>query len=609
MILLRFVFGWILLATLLVGTCCFVRRSLRLGPCFSPIITVCTLSLVVYFAGLFGCLLPVSILLYLLCGVATWFEIRHRRGNPFALNRRPLLEVLFLLGALGFAGILSQGVLTHYDNFTHWALVVKEMLITHAIPGADTFLLDYTNYPTGTASWIYFVCILVGNGENVMILAQGILIFAAIYSIYGIIQERGRFLLILVLSTGLCMLSLFNYTVRINDLLVDFILPILSLSTMAIIYRHRQEPKLLLIVVTPILGLLLVVKNIGMIYGIVAIVYLVHTLVKYNRHQTHFLPKLWAMGALCIGLCLLPWALWNIHVDMVFGGVEHKFQENLLGLVQTSGGKTPEEVGQIVRLFWATVTDIRLRATMGVIFYQVVATVGAIVACGIQKKKWALPRVLIAMDLVLIFYYVGILAMYILSMPMEEAIYLAGLDRYAASIVILFGGVLSMTATIDMENSFYFRVGEKDELSNFKNIHTKMRYLQGCVVCIIAIALLLTSEYNGMMFQNKANQTSLPQQVKAVAGDNWNLEVDNDRYLVVASDRDEQVSKGYLDYVAQYYLRAHNVETIWDLNPDNIQSLMTQYDHLVLVETSPEIRGMMEKYYNLPGTPGVYDLG
>ena len=38
--------------------------------------------------------------------------------------------------------------LIHYDNISHWALVVKQMLITDAIPDAASSLIDFKNYPS-----------------------------------------------------------------------------------------------------------------------------------------------------------------------------------------------------------------------------------------------------------------------------------------------------------------------------------------------------------------------------------------------------------------------------------------------------------------------------
>lgn len=612
---LLFILRWAVLIALLWSTCLAVRDFLHLKIGFAPVVTLCAIGLAVFFGGLLGYLRPATYLVIAICTLCLGRVLWHQKKSPMVWRGIPLIEGCYLAGMLAFFWILAHGSLTHYDNFTHWALVVKEMLITHSFPTADSVLIEFTNYPTGVASWIYFVCTIVGNGENSMVMAQGLLIFAALYAIYGVIEERRRFLLTGVLTTGLCLLSLFNYTVRINDLLVDFLLPVLTLAAISIIYRYRKEPESLYLF--PIMGFLMVVKSTGIIYSSLAMMYLVFVLVKYsiytdfvgrNRWNYSGLVKLWVRGILSLTLSILPLVLWNLHTNRVFSDVANKFETDFSAITASSVAKTQEEISLICQIYWETLTDLTQRSTIGILLFQGLAMVACVIARWVLKKKWGLPKVLLAADLVLIAYLLAILAMYIYSMPMEEAIYLAAFDRYSSSIVILFGGVLTITLTTDIERSFYYRVGEVEDIRSFKSVNSKYYYLRGCGTCIILIALILTSEYNGMVYQETLNEDSLSNAVKAVVGDNWSEEIDQSRYLVIAGDDDGQVSNHYLLYVSQYYLRATNVDTIALFYEENFLSLLQQYDYLVIAETSPHTQSLMEQYFGLSGAPGLYDL-
>ncbi len=607
MSIVLFCLGWAVLLSLLWGASTATGWFLALKPCFAPIVTICTISITVYFGGLLGILRPVTYLLVLFCAMALATEANRLRKSPLKWRGIPAIQGLFLLGTLAFGLILSQETLIHYDNFTHWGLVVKEMLITHSFPTAESVLIEFTNYPTGTASWIYFVCTLVGGGENSMIMAQGLLIFAALYAVFGIIEERGRFLLVLTVGTGLSLLTLFNFAIRINDLLVDFVLPVLTLSAIALIYRHRRAPNTALIAVVPILGLLVVVKSTGVIFASVAICYLVYTLVKFTQRRGERPLALLGKGLLSIGLCFLPLVGWNIRMATVFAGVSNKFETNLSVVSNGYGGKTAEEIQFICRLFWDTVTDLSQRATLGVLFFQISAIIACIIASRLLKRKWALPRVLVAMDLVLVGYLLGILAMYIFSMPMEEAIYLAAFDRYTSSIVVLFGGVLTICLAVDMEASFHYRVGEVEEMRSFKSVKSKKIYLQSCVACIVLMAIVLTSEYNGMVYQQNLDGDSLTG-ARAVLRDSWEPEVDEARYLVLASDENGWATNYYTHYVAKYYLRASTVDVICLFYEDNFLNLLSQYDFLVIIDTSSQAQDLMERYLGCSGQPGIYDL-
>lgn len=113
-------------------------------------------------------------------------------------------------------------------------------------------------------------------------------------------------------------------------------------------------------------------------------------------------------------------------------------------------------------LFWALI-------------FQIAAIAASIVAYVVLKKKWNLWKVLIALNVVVVLCYAGILALYLLSMPLDEAIRLAGFKRYASSIVVLFAGGLVLCAAVDMERTFHYRIGEVPDYQAFKTVQTNRK--------------------------------------------------------------------------------------------------------------------------------------
>src|SRR5690606_8148309 len=118
-----------------------------------------------------------------------------------------IFQFSFLTGSLIFLVLLFQDNLTHYDNFSHWAIVLKQMLSTDAFPTPASNLIDFKNYPLGISSFIYYVCLFAGHSQSVMLVAQGLLIFSCFYAMFGIISEKKRFLLYAFLGLGLSVLS------------------------------------------------------------------------------------------------------------------------------------------------------------------------------------------------------------------------------------------------------------------------------------------------------------------------------------------------------------------------------------------------------------------
>lgn len=226
-----------LLACSFAGYGLLLKQKLNLRGEFIPIVVLAAIACLVYFSGLVGLLAPGAILVML--GGVIAFALSLRRaiisGTSLFEVRLTFFGVGWTIGSLFFFSVLVRTHLVHYDNFSHWAIVVKQMLSTNAFPTADSALIDFKNYPLGISSFLYYVCRFAGHWEPMMITAQGLLIFASLYAMFGIISEKKRFLLYAFLGLGTVSLSFFNLTIRINNLLVDFLLPDLHAGNL----RHR----------------------------------------------------------------------------------------------------------------------------------------------------------------------------------------------------------------------------------------------------------------------------------------------------------------------------------------------------------------------------------
>ncbi|WP_179800953.1 hypothetical protein [Paenibacillus sp. RU5M] len=526
-----------------------------------------------------------------------------RRGASFRISFS-LFQFSFLAGTFIFLLVLFQNELTHYDNFSHWAIVLKQMLSTDTFPTPDSNLIDFKNYPLGTSSFIYYVCRFMGHSQSVMLLAQGLLIFSCFYAMFGIVSEKKRFLLYAFLGLGLSTLSFFNLTIRITNLLVDFLLPIYALAILAVIYQYRHDIKRACIIMLPLAGVLTVIKSTGIIFAAISLIFLVYTWLKHKQ-KFSWKTALAVIGTICGSL--IPYFGWSWRMATVFQGVDNKFD------VATSGiqsGKTAEQMHEILWLFLKSSTDITTRPVIGIVIFEIVAIAASIFAYVVLKKKWNLWKALIALDVVLLLYYAGILALYLFSMPMDEAIVLAGFERYASSIVVLFAGGLVLCAAIDLERSFHYRIGEVPDYQAFKTVETKGHYQKGIIGCMAIAATILLSEYNGIVSIAKTYDTTLPYKIHAVTGDRWykDGQEDNNRYLFYASDRDQQVTNYYMQYVGKYFLYAPHVDGIVLFYEDNMDNLLSGYDYLVVVETDRNAKWLLKKHYGIDMQEGIYKI-
>lgn len=599
----------LLMGLLLVFSCLgymlFVRKTLSLQWEFIPVFVFSSIACIVFLGGLAGQLYAVSLTVMILGLLAyVGFVVRWLRQGAKLRFSFSIFQVSFMAGSLIFLLMLFQTPLTHYDNFSHWAIALKSMLSTDAFPTSASNLIDFKNYPLGVTSFLYYVCRFAGHAQSTMLFAQGLLIFSCFYAMFGIVSEKKRFLLYAFLGLGLSTLSFFNLTIRITNLLVDFLLPIYALAIFAVVYQYRHEIQRACLVVLPLAGLLTVMKSTGIIFASIGLIFLIYTWL------THWSKPFWKNVIAVVGMIcgvLIPYFGWSWRMATVFQGVDNKFDVASSGL---QVGKTPEQMQDIITLFLQSSTDLTTRPATGIVIFELVAIAASIFAAVVLKKKWNLWKVLIALDIVLLLYYAGILGLYLYSMPLDEAIWLAGFERYASSIVVLFAGGLVLCAAVDIERSFQYKIGEVPDYRAFKSVQTKGYYQKGIMACTAIAVILLLSEYNGSITTAKSYETTLPYKIYSVTGDRWypNGQEDNNKYLFYASDANQQVTNYYMQYIGKYFLYAPNVDGICLFYEDNMDSLLSGYDYLVVVESDADGKRLLKKHYGVDMQPGIYHI-
>ncbi|QNK55596.1 hypothetical protein [Paenibacillus sp. PAMC21692] len=607
LITLQILMGALLVSSFL-GYMLFVRKTLSLRWEFIPVFVFSSIACIVFIGGLAGQLFTVSLAVMILGVLAFALSVFvwSRRANSIRFSLS-IFQLSFLAGSFVFLLVLFQNRLTHYDNFSHWAIVLKVMLSTDAFPTPASDLIDFKNYPLGISSFLYYVCRFAGHVQSVMLLAQGLLVFSCFYAMFGIISEKRRFLLYAFLGLGLSVLSFFNITIRITNLLVDFLLPVYTLAIFAIVYQYRNNLKRACVVVLPLAGLLTVTKSTGIIFAAVGLIFLIYTWL------THWNKPAWKNAIAVVGLIcgsLLPYFGWNWRMATVFEGVKNKFDVASSGLQNTETGKTPEQMQDIISLFLRSSTDLMTRPAIGSVAFELIAIVASVIAAVVLKKRWNLWKALIALNIVLLLYYAGILGLYLYSMPLDEAIWLAGFERYASSIVVLFVGGLVLCATVDMERSFHYKIGELPDYRAFKSVKTKGYYQKGIMACTAIAVILLLSEYNGILSIAKSYESTLPHKIKTVTGDRWyeSGQEDSSKYLMYASDTDQQITNYYMQYVGKYFLYAPNVDGICCFYEDNMDNLLSGYDYLVVVESDSVGKRLFAKHYGVDMKAGIYRI-
>lgn len=580
-----------------------VYRKGKISILFVPVVTAVGISLFLYAGALTGMLNPSSWLVVGAGLLGFGFFIKNVAEKNVSFPAPTLFSVCFGSGILIFTVLTLGFRFEHYDNFSHWAMIVKSMLITDQLPDAGNQLVTFKNYPPGCAVFIYYVCKFLGNAQGVMLLAQNSILFSCFLAVFGIIKEKQRFLLYSFLGMGCSLLSYLNLTIRINNLLVDFLLPLLAMAAIAFVYQSRDSLWKTSLCTALILGFTCIVKNTGIVFAGFVLAYYI-----WNIGKKKGIAAWIKAVTICMTVCLslIPYAFWNLYVRCRFSGIEQKFQ--LAFGKQESLAVSKEQYGQITEEFVKAAFSISNRAILAFFLCNIAAVLAVLFVRIFLKKQWKLGRVLIVVDLMTIVYHIGILGLYLFSMPEEEAVRLAGFDRYACSIMVLAAGLLFMQATIDMEHSFAVRIEGNGTYRAFSSPAAKRRYQYMVLATMMIGVNFLYSEINGLLYIQSNYSQSLAGRMETLAGDRWQEEEDQRKYLVAASDREGQVSNGEVFYVSRYFLNAPNVEVTERLDVGNMDEIKKEYDVLIILDESAVHSGTADVKNAVWNRSGVYPL-
>lgn len=398
----------------------YFREKHKINLYFAPMFTLAAQFSALFVAGICNGLEQMTFVLYAL-GLLLCLKFLYQT------KLRGIVRY-FDWGYLYFAAVMAIAAATvfgcrfaHIDNFTHWATVVRSMLFTDRFPCFKDPVVTFSTYPLGTAAYIYYFCRLTNDAEWFQMLAQGYMIVCTILPVFAY-ARKNKFLSMLLLSA--MTLFLLQYNVRLTDLQVDTVMPVAGVAAMVFAYEHcvsagREETHCVYYAFLVLLWVMNI-KHAAMLYVLIVLIILLVDGKTSGRQ--------WKECLILSGALLLARQVWSMHSDYVF------YEENV-GMHSMSadwfryvlGEKTPEDVWRIVNSFVNYVTAERnyfwLLSWLALLAVLVVWTGGT------EKKKYA--GLLGSAAGLYAVYTVGVLGMYVFSMPVWEG--LNGAERYMKS--------------------------------------------------------------------------------------------------------------------------------------------------------------------------------
>lgn len=579
----------LLLMISFLGYFCYMKR--RTGEAaIAPILSLTSIGVLMFAAGLLNGMVAMTWLI--LVGGILLLVWCVRQDGRAVLNERSIvvLGLFFVSCMLLFIRTCGQ-VPLHYDNFSHWLTVVRDMLKNDRMPNFQSYMITFQGYPTGAASFIYFIMKVLGvSRDDYALFAQGLLLIAALMAPLARAKKiNGWTGIVWLLCTVFCLVA--NNSVE--DLLVDTLISVLSIAVISIVAHYREEPKKAVLFSMPIQIYLITVKNSGILMVAINCAIMLAVFL-HTQWENGALNKkgFWRSLGYAAGSGLVPagvYYLWLQHVKMVYvTGVTAKHTasvSNYIGMLRIKSGEQVFEIlGIFARRFFSWNP-----AWVYLIAFAAVLALGYLIRRRAGGGKHCTEAWIFAAMLCAYLAFMAVLAvMYILSMPYEESIMLGSYGRYEWTVMIYLVGIMEI----------YVLASIHPEWEPKRWMEMTWR---SALVCL-AVCLLVSQWADTMKLLKKENKYADSSRFRLEQlRDEYDLP-ENSTYLIVGSEvRDDA---GYHYYLGSYVFWSVLVTAC---APEDLSEQTVNRKWLIVLDESEEVDAFLRER-GLEAGQSVYAL-
>lgn len=503
---------------------------------FAPAVYCSGCSSLLFFAGLWNVLPEVAAVITLAGGLGLLWGL-HKR---LCFSKRSWI-VLGCFGAvLLYAVWLLFGVMfVDTDNFSHWGLVIRELLLLDRLPNFADPVIEFQSYPLGSSLWSYYVCQGTGLGEDCFLLMQQVMQLSLILPVFAWMTKKNRALIFLPIGYGLYALCA---NVSVDQLQVDTLLGVTAAALFAVGVYYREEKQKAIWCALPLLVLQVQIKNSGIFFAAAFMLYF-GFLWRKELFDRKNLGKTFLL--LDVFVPLFSFLLWNRHVKYAFEAAEETIHAmSAANFAAVAGDKTGADIRAILAEVIRHATSLR-QDTFYIMALMTLAIVIAMVWDKKAKKEWF--GILLADWIWYLAYVAGLFGTYVFSMVREEAMYLAAYRRYSQTFGIFIFGftVVQLTRCLNVEKA----------------------QKSAAVLCLIGAVLPFWNILGGG-FQYETEWRSITHRMEPTGTvletvrqqrEQYGEIDDYMSYYVYFDKETESMSLNYLAHVLRYELRSHKL--------------------------------------------------
>lgn len=462
--MIQYYLGFIVLILTIIGYSVLINHKFKIHNVLSVVIVFAGLPLVMFLAGLLNIMVITSYSIYLIGLILFTYYLIKKKNNlkKFIFDS----NIIFIFSLLVLVTILYGNMHpTHYDNFSHWANIVQSLFNRNALPNFEVDIVEFKSYQPGTACFIYFVGMMMGKTEGVMVVSQCYIFIVFICSLLVVLKEKNNIILKLLLIFCILYMSIGN--IPFYDLLVDTILAVVSITSFIIFWKNITNTRKMFLLLLPVSLYLVIIKNSGILFAGVNCCYLLISAIKYNKKNWKY--------SIILGLsCLLTLYVWSQHVSYAFGdsGLLAPHSMSFQNFIRTLDEKGLNGIIEFAKVYRNHFFDLLNN------FNQIILIVINLIFISmifiLKKYKKEIMFIMILANLFYLGYYFMLGIMYLLSMNLEGSLVLAGFDRYLyTGTFVVIGMLVALIFKISTLESNKFKI-----------------YSYSCVLIILFIYLI-----------------------------------------------------------------------------------------------------------------------
>lgn len=569
-----------------LGYICFLKNKLSLRAAFLPGLVSCSIIVLLYVSALLGILLNLSYAIFaggLICLVMMIVKgIKDRfAGLRNLLRSLRLAHVFVLIFFAGYVIALWNARHFHNDNFSHWGLIVKDMLINNALPDASSVNITFTSYPPASALFMYYFCRIAGQSEGFMMIGQCMLELALLCSLFALNKKKSLFIdFITALSSCFIFLSI-NYH---DVLFVDRLMPITALSALAVFIYYREQVSKAALLCLPNLIVLLLVKNNAVIFFIFNFFIMLYIVINNKPSKKELL--IFISG---IATAVLFMVSWNVHRSIVFD--KSGFHD--FSLEYFSSVFSRKDINITFRILKALGKKLLLSYP----FYISIA--GAIASALFFKTAFGLSvrkvlKLLLFLFALQAIYLLGLFSAYLFSMGTESALNVVSFKRYYASILIYYFGIVLLIYL-----SYANKHNPTELKCNFLAAHNGLGFKLLLCVIFIAMGAACSRTFVAKPFKLSAFEGSEAQMVAGMIDyRDGNYSYSNESIAIYTAGNSKPWRSANM---LRYYIMPHRSALYRSVyfkthSFDDFISEIKRYDRLIVVYEDDYVHALLKSY-------------